>query len=147
MSYSPVWRGGVLWSKMEDRNRPPISGADESSIVTTIKTSGSHHHGNPRTKHKKTNNNQQDQEEEGEEAQTREIEPGRLSELPDELLLHILYLLLSFNQLIQTGTLSKRWLRLWTFVPDFLFTHVSTAIVSSNDACEKFSSFLALIEP
>lgn len=120
------------------------SNRNESSIVVTTRTSGSHRNRSPRTKQRKTSNKQLDQQrqEDEEEAQTQEIEPDRLSDLPDSLLLHILSLSLA---LLQSGhthryPLSKRWLNLWTFVPNFLFTHVNTDIVSSNHACVKFVS-------
>ncbi|XP_058224068.1 putative F-box/LRR-repeat protein At3g18150 [Rhododendron vialii] len=110
------------------RNQSHISrrtNPNESAIVTG-KTSGSHHNRNPRTKRRKTNKRRDQEEEEDEEAQTLELEPDRLSELPDSLLLHILSLLPSFNQVIRAGTLSKRWLHLWTFVPNLVFTRSSS---------------------
>ncbi|KAE9460098.1 hypothetical protein C3L33_07988, partial [Rhododendron williamsianum] len=108
------------------RNQSHISrrtNPNESSIATG-KTSGSQHNRSPRTKRRKTNKRRH--QEEDDEAQTPELEPDRLSELPDSLLLHILSLLPSFNQVIRTGTLSKRWLHLWTFVPNLVFTRSSS---------------------
>lgn len=48
------------------------------------------------------------------------VEEDRFSDLPDAIILHIL----SFSDTkdaIRTGTLSKRWLYLWTSVPNLLF--------------------------
>lgn len=127
---------------MEDKNRSHVYGDNESSsIVITNETSGSHHDPNPKTKKQRSSSGSHLHHRDDEEApQTLALEPDRLSELPDSLLLSILSLLPSSNRVIQTSTLSKRWRHLWTFSLNFLFTHVTTDVVSSPTACENYAS-------
>nr|KAJ0204205.1 hypothetical protein LSAT_V11C500284120 [Lactuca sativa] len=54
---------------------------------------------------------------------TEKEEEDGISGLPDCLLLEILSRLPSTKYAIRTGTLSKRWAHLWTWVPTLIFVH------------------------
>lgn len=53
-------------------------------------------------------------------------EKDRISALPDEILLHILSRLFT-EDAVRTGTLSKRWLYLWTCVSNLFFEYLGDA--------------------
>lgn len=126
-----------MWSKREDRHRPPISGADESSMVTTNKTSGSHHHGNPRTNIKRRTTINKIRK-----RRAKELKPEKSNQVDSvsyptnfssTFSISCSPSINSYRQVLSpnAGYASGRSsLKL-------SFTHVSTAIVSSNDACEK----------
>ncbi|XP_048232406.1 putative F-box/FBD/LRR-repeat protein At4g03220 [Ricinus communis] len=55
----------------------------------------------------------------------------RISDLPDPILHHILFLL-SVKSIARTSTLSKRWRSVWYSFPDLDFTTISTANTLAN---------------
>jgi hypothetical protein len=60
----------------------------------------------------------------------------RISELPDCLILKFLFPLPTTKEAIRTACLSKRWVHLWTLLPNFIF------IISDNESRRDFFSFV-----
>ncbi|KAJ4830551.1 hypothetical protein Tsubulata_017538 [Turnera subulata] len=58
-----------------------------------------------------------------------EEEVDRLSNLPDEIIHHILSFLDDTPSAVKTCVLSKRWKHLWTSIPDLSFHHVNWAFL------------------
>ncbi|KAK9286963.1 hypothetical protein L1049_015371 [Liquidambar formosana] len=52
------------------------------------------------------------------------LKQDQISAMPDSILLHILSFVPT-KEAVKTGTLSRRWLNLWTFVPNLHFTCIS----------------------
>ncbi|XP_052619777.1 F-box/LRR-repeat protein At3g03360 [Lactuca sativa] len=70
-----------------------------------------------------------------EEGQNQKEEEDGISGLPDCLLLEILSRLPSTKDAIRTGTLSKRWAHLWTWVPTLIFAHYNHPYPWSSCKC------------
>ncbi|KAJ4841515.1 hypothetical protein Tsubulata_012668 [Turnera subulata] len=63
----------------------------------------------------------------------KSLQPDRLSNLPDDILLHILVCLNDTRYAVQTSVLSKRWKHLWTSLEDLNFCSKSFTQQSSFD--------------
>ncbi|KAL7591880.1 hypothetical protein Lser_V15G31891 [Lactuca serriola] len=63
----------------------------------------------------------------------------RVSELPDCLLIEILSRLPSTKYAIRTGTLSKRWEHLWTWVPTLIFFHPAPQRLKNPKSRDEFA--------
>ncbi|XP_023741006.1 F-box/LRR-repeat protein At5g02910 [Lactuca sativa] len=79
------------------------------------------------------------------EVMEKEEEDG-ISALPDCLILEILCRLPSTKDAIRTGTLSKRWANLWTWVPTLLFRHFDIPLSQCLKNPNSRSNFPLLVE-
>ncbi|XP_050216941.1 F-box/LRR-repeat protein At5g02910-like isoform X2 [Mercurialis annua] len=69
----------------------------------------------------------------------KSVGEDRISELPDEIIIHILSFLPSTKSCVKTSVLSKRWHNLWTCVPNLIFSqsHFSRFVFDEVDCLKR----------
>lgn len=74
------------------------------------------------------------------------LEEDRISEMPDAILVHILSFL-STEDAIKTGALSRRWLYVWTWLPELSFYEEcsSCETLQADEDCDHIDRFVNFV--